>query len=53
MGTETVRVPVSFLKYTKLEDVQTLAGHREPRTTGLYDRRKKLVTRDIVERISI
>jgi integrase/recombinase XerD len=36
-----------------LEDVQYLAGHAEPRTTGLYDRRKKQVTRSIVERISI
>jgi len=24
----------------KLEDVQYLAGHTEPRTTGLYDRRQ-------------
>ncbi len=37
----------------RLEDVQYLAGHAEPRTTGLYDRRKKKVTRNIVERISI
>ncbi len=36
-----------------LEDVQYLAGHAEPRTTGLYDRRKKRVTRNVVERISI
>lgn len=36
-----------------LEDVQYLAGHAEPRTTGLYDRRRKRVTRNIVERISI
>jgi integrase/recombinase XerD len=35
-----------------LEDVQYLAGHAEPRTTGLYDRRQKKVTRSIVERIS-
>ena len=35
------------------EDVQYLAGHAEPRTTGLYDRRQKKVTRNIVERISI
>jgi site-specific recombinase XerD len=40
-------------KGEKLEDVQYLAGHTEPRTTGLYDRRKKQVTRGIVERISI
>jgi integrase/recombinase XerD len=36
-----------------LEDVQYLAGQAEPRTTGLYDRRQKKVTRNIVERISI
>ena len=36
-----------------LEDVQHLAGHAEARTTGLYDRRHKKVTRNIVERISI
>ncbi len=36
-----------------LEDVQHLAGHSDPRTTRLYDRRHKRVTRNIVERISI
>ncbi len=36
-----------------LEDVQYLAGHADPRTTQLYDRRKRQVTRNIVERISI
>jgi site-specific recombinase XerD len=36
-----------------LEDVQHLAGHSDPRTTRLYDRRRKKVTRNIVERISI
>lgn len=36
-----------------LEDVQYLAGHADPRTTRLYDRRQKRVTRSIVERISI
>lgn len=36
-----------------LEDVQYLAGHADPRTTRLYDRRKKQVTRNIVERISL
>ncbi|HEY1759412.1 MAG TPA: tyrosine-type recombinase/integrase [Bryobacteraceae bacterium] len=35
------------------EDVQHLAGHADPRTTGLYDRRKKKVSRNIVERISV
>lgn len=36
-----------------LEDVQYLAGHADPRTTRLYDRRQKSVTRNTVERISI
>jgi integrase/recombinase XerD len=36
-----------------LEDVQYLAGHAEAKTTGLYDRRQKRVTRNIVERISV
>jgi len=36
-----------------LEDVQFLAGHSDPRTTRLYDRRQKRVTRNIVERISL
>lgn len=36
-----------------LEDVQMLAGHADPRTTRLYDRRHRRVTRNIVERISI
>lgn len=33
-----------------LEDVQY---HADPRTTRLYDRRQRRVTRNIVERISI
>ena len=36
-----------------LADVQHLAGHADPRTTRLYDRRQRRVTRNIVERISI
>ena len=36
-----------------LEDVQQLAGHADPRTTRLYDRRQRRVTRNIVERISV
>ncbi len=36
-----------------LEDVQYLAGHADPRTTRLYDRRRRKITRNIVERISI
>lgn len=38
---------------TPLEDAQYLAGHADPRTTRLYDRRQKQVTRNTVERISI
>jgi site-specific recombinase XerD len=34
-------------------DVQHLAGHADPRTTKLYDRRQRRITRNIVERISI
>jgi integrase/recombinase XerD len=36
-----------------LSDVQFLAGHSDPRTTRLYDRRSQAVTRNLVERISI
>ena len=36
-----------------LEDVQYLAGHANPRTTQIYDRRRRKVTQNIVERISI
>ncbi|HKQ49866.1 MAG TPA: tyrosine-type recombinase/integrase [Phycisphaerae bacterium] len=36
-----------------LEDVQELLGHADPRTTRLYDRRDREVTRNVVERISI
>lgn len=35
-----------------LEDVQYLAGHAEPRTTALYDRRRKQVARNVVDRIA-
>jgi site-specific recombinase XerD len=36
-----------------LEDCQYLAGHADPRTTRLYDRRQKKVNRNLVERITI
>ena len=36
-----------------LEDVQYLAGHAHPRPTQIYDRRRRRVTRTIVERISV
>ena len=36
-----------------MEDVQYLAGHSSPRTTQIYDRRTRRVTRNLVERISV
>jgi integrase/recombinase XerD len=36
-----------------LEEVQHLAGHADPRTTRLYDRRQRKVTRNLVERITV
>ena len=36
-----------------LEQVQYLLGHADSRTTKLYDRRKRQVTRNVVERISV
>ena len=36
-----------------MEDVQYLAGHTNPQTTQIYDRRRHRVTRNIVERISV
>ena len=36
-----------------MEDVQYLAGHSNPQTTQIYDRRRRRVTRNIVERISV
>ena len=36
-----------------MEDVQYLAGHTSSRTTQLYDRRRRRVTRSIVEQISV
>ena len=36
-----------------LTDVQYLAGHSDPRTTRLYDRRQRAVSRNLVECISI
>ncbi len=36
-----------------LEDVQYLLGHADPRTTRLYDRTQRNVTRNTVERISL
>jgi integrase/recombinase XerD len=36
-----------------LPDVQYLAGHAEAKTIGLYDGRQKLVSRNIVGRLSV
>jgi site-specific recombinase XerD len=36
-----------------LDDVQQFLGHRDPRTTKIYDHRDRKITRNIVERISI
>lgn len=36
-----------------LDDVQDLAGHADARTTRLYDRRQRQVTRNLVERITV
>ena len=42
-----------LIQSVALEDVQFLLGHSDPRTTRLYDRRHREVTRNIVERIGI
>ena len=61
-GLPTHLSPHSFRVFTvtdllsqgiSLESVQYLAGHSDPRTTRLYDRRQQRVSRQIVERISI
>jgi site-specific recombinase XerD len=36
-----------------LTSVQDLAGHADPRTTRLYDRSKRAVKRNLVERIRL
>ena len=40
-------------QHVPLEDVQYLVGHSNPQTTQVYDRRRRRVTRNIVERISV
>jgi integrase/recombinase XerD len=42
-----------LLQGVPLEDVQYLLGHSDSRTTKIYDRRRRQVTRHIVERISV
>jgi len=36
-----------------LSEAQRMAGHSDPRTTRLYDRRDQKITRGEVERITI
>jgi site-specific recombinase XerD len=49
-----VTVVADLLKQNvPMEHVQYLAGHSSPKTTQIYDRRRRRVTRNIVERISI
>jgi site-specific recombinase XerD len=61
-GLSTLISPHSFrsctatdllLQGVALEDVQYLLGHSDSRVTKLYDRRRRQVTRNIVERISV
>ena len=53
-GPVTYQVQISRqLNAYDTADVQYLAGHSNPRTTQIYDRRRRRVTRNIVERISI
>jgi len=42
-----------FLQGVALEHVQYLLRHSDSRVTKLYDRRRKQVTRNIVERIAV
>lgn len=37
----------------RLEVAQYMAGHADPKTTRIYDRRQEIVTLDEVERIGI
>jgi len=47
----TITVPLE--QNVPREDVQHLAGHADPRTTNLYDRRERKIKKNIVERISV
>ena len=38
---------------SEIDEVQYLAGHADSRTTALYDRRKKRVTRNIAALIYV
>jgi hypothetical protein len=42
-----------LLNGVPLEDIQTFAGHSDVCITWLYDRRKRQVARNIVERVSV
>jgi hypothetical protein len=48
---EATGIP-NFLEHEgSLEMAQYMAGHADPRTTKLYDRRRQLITQSEVERI--
>ncbi len=57
MSLESTNLPAKFNDVLEhgvpLEDVQHHAGHADSRTTRLYDRRRRRVTRNMVERITI
>ena len=46
-------VPDLLSQNVPFEEVQYAAGHAHPRATQIYDRRRRRVTRNIVERISV
>ena len=62
-GLPEIIVPPQFSRYgdggdllgqnVPMEDVQYLAGHSNPQSAEIYDRRRRRVTRNIVERISM
>jgi len=49
-----VRLPGDFFDlHNRKKAANRLAGHSNPRTSQIYDRRRRRVTRNVVERISI
>jgi len=56
LGSNSTRIPNiadPLEQNVPREDVQHLAGHADPHTTNLYDRRKRKVSRNIVKTISV